>query len=74
MSKTKQVSVFIKALHQHCKRKQTSIFSLKELHALAKEIHLGVDHFEAFVDTLNHQNFLLHKGNRNFQVLSSEYS
>ena len=31
----------------------------QELHAIAREINLGIENFEQFIDTLNTQNILL---------------
>jgi len=74
LSKSKQVSVFMKALHRKAESKQSSTFNIKELYKIAQDIHLGVENFEQFVDNLNQQNFLLAKGGRKYQVQGSEFT
>jgi len=74
VSKSKQVQVFLKALHKAAERRQSALFTTKEMYDIAKEINLGVDNFEGFIDSMNNQNFLLSKGNRKYQVRSSTFS
>jgi DNA helicase MCM8 len=72
MTKNKQIKVFMKALTSFCARRQSNICTYDELYKLAQDLNLGIERFEFFVDTLNHQSYLLQKGNRKYQVMTSE--
>ena len=74
LSKSKQISVFMKVLHQKSKQRENAIFSQQELYGVAEEVKLQVDNFDSFIETLNVQNFLLRKGGNKFLVHSSSFS
>lgn len=68
MSKSKQATTYIKALHRRALQKQSNEFTGKELYTIGMEINLKVDNFDTFIQNLNQQNFLLHKGGRRYQL------
>jgi len=72
MSKNKQIKAFMKALTATCARRQSNLCTYDELYKLGQDLNLGIERFEYFVDTLNHQSYLLQKGNRKYQVMTSD--
>ena len=74
LSKSKQVALFVKVLHQKSRSKKSSQFSSMELYDTAREIHLDLDNFEQFVDSLNSQGYFLKRGSNKYQLQSSSFS
>jgi len=74
LSKSKQVTMFMKALHRIAKQKQSSIFTIQELAQIASKMKLGIDNFDGFIEVINQQNYLLQKSGRRYQLQSSDYS
>jgi len=72
MSKNKQIKLFMKALTAMCSRHQSNVCTYDELYKLGQDLNLGIERFEHFVDTLNHQSYLLQKGNRKYQVMTCD--
>lgn len=69
-SKSKQIKMFMKAVSNYCKKTQVSTLTYDQMYKLAKDMNLGVENFQGFVDTLNNQNYLLFKGNKQYQVMT----
>jgi hypothetical protein len=44
---------------------------LPQLYAISNALNLGVERFDLFLDTLNQQNYLILKGNRNYQITTA---
>lgn len=74
MSQGKQALLYMRQLTILSREKEDAIFSEKELLEIAKRMNLNVSHFGQFVDKLNQQGFLLKKGNKLYQVSTSEFS
>jgi DNA helicase MCM8 len=74
MSKSKQVSSFVKALHHHASRQESALFTTRQLRDIAAELRLGVERFDDFIDALNDQNYLLKRGNGRYVLQSSSFS
>eukprot|EP01138_Halocafeteria_seosinensis_P007963 gb/GECG01008136.1/.p1 GENE.gb/GECG01008136.1/~~gb/GECG01008136.1/.p1 ORF type:complete len:855 (+),score=103.16 gb/GECG01008136.1/:1-2565(+) len=76
MSMGKQVKSFVKALSHAASRKRNSMFTKEEMSELAKDMNLQTFReggFDDFLDVLNQQNYLLKKGGRLYQLLTSTY-
>lgn len=72
----KQVKAFVKALSHAASRKRNSMFTKEEMVSLAKDMNLQVatgGSLDDFIDVLNQQNYLLKKGARLYQLLTSTY-
>eukprot|EP00808_Paulinella_micropora_P017463 g80983.t1 len=70
LSKSKQVQVFVKALHRQAIRRGSNIFTIDEMRTIGQALGLGVDDFGSFVENMNSQNFLLNKGKGRYQLCS----
>ncbi|KAH7866667.1 hypothetical protein Vadar_023432 [Vaccinium darrowii] len=74
MSQPKEAKRFLSALNAQSELLQKDCFSISEIYSLADRIGLRVPDIDTFVDNLNSANFLLKKGPKTYQVLSSSYS
>ncbi|KMZ58606.1 putative DNA replication licensing factor [Zostera marina] len=74
MSRQKEAKRFLSALHKQSELRQKDCFSISEIYSLADTINLRVPDMDMFLDNLNCVGYLLKKGPRTYQVLSSSYS
>ncbi|XP_052174144.1 probable DNA helicase MCM8 [Diospyros lotus] len=74
MSQQKEAKRFLSALNKQSELQQKDCFSISEIYSLADRIGLRVPDIDTFVDNLNSVGYLLKKGPRTYQVLSSSYS
>ncbi|KAL3628551.1 DNA replication licensing factor mcm8 [Castilleja foliolosa] len=74
MSQQKEAKRFLSALNKQSELQQKDCFSISELYSLADRISLRVPDIDTFVDNLNSVGYLLKKGPKTYQVLSSSYS
>ncbi|XP_047330473.1 probable DNA helicase MCM8 [Impatiens glandulifera] len=74
MSQQKEAKRFLSALNKQSELQQKDCFSISEIYSLADRIGLRVSDIDTFVDNLNSVGYLLKKGLRTYQVLSSSYS
>eukprot|EP01105_Mastigella_eilhardi_P026003 TRINITY_DN7297_c0_g1_i1.p1 TRINITY_DN7297_c0_g1~~TRINITY_DN7297_c0_g1_i1.p1 ORF type:complete len:753 (-),score=192.85 TRINITY_DN7297_c0_g1_i1:67-2325(-) len=72
ISKARQVTTFVNVLNQVAKKKRCSLFSYKDLCAIAQCNGINVSNFTDFVDTLNTQGLLLRKTG-GYKLACSEY-
>ncbi|KAJ3446597.1 intein-containing DNA helicase mcm8 precursor [Anaeramoeba flamelloides] len=68
MSKRKEVLRFIKELTLISKKNCKRIFTKNELRIIANDLHLKIDSFHDFIETLNSQNFLLKVGTNSYKI------
>ncbi|XP_031474929.1 probable DNA helicase MCM8 isoform X2 [Nymphaea colorata] len=73
MSKEKEAKRFLNALHQQSEIQHKDCFSVSEMYTLADQIGLRVPDIDTFIDNLNSVGYLLKKGPKTYQVLSSSY-
>nr|QIC49968.1 DNA helicase MCM8 [Actinia equina] len=59
---------FIAELGRIADREYNSIFTIDQMRAVAKDLHLQIPSFEDFIYSLNNQGFLLKKGARVYQL------
>ncbi|XP_026418412.1 probable DNA helicase MCM8 isoform X1 [Papaver somniferum] len=74
MSKQKEAKRFLSALNKHSELQQKDTFSISEIYSLADKIDLKVPDIDTLVDNMNTAGYLLKKGPKMYQVLSSSYS
>ncbi|KAG5550000.1 hypothetical protein RHGRI_015086 [Rhododendron griersonianum] len=74
MSQHKEAKRFLSALNAQSELLQKDCFSISEIYSLADRIGLRVPDIDTFVDNLNSVGFLIKKGPKTYQVLSSSYS
>ncbi|KAM6593385.1 hypothetical protein CsatA_001088 [Cannabis sativa] len=74
MSQQKEAKRFLSALNKQSELQQKDCFSISEIYSLADRIELRVPDMDAFIDNLNSVGYLLKKGPKTYQVLSSSYS
>ncbi|XP_073008456.1 probable DNA helicase MCM8 [Typha latifolia] len=74
MSQQKEAKRFLSALNKQSELDQKDCFSISEIYSLADRISLRVPDIDTFVDNLNSVGYLLKKGPKMYQVLSSSYS
>ncbi|XP_062117205.1 probable DNA helicase MCM8 [Humulus lupulus] len=74
MSQQKEAKRFLSALNKQSELQQKDFFSISEIYSLADRIELRVPDMDAFIDNLNSVGYLLKKGPKTYQVLSSSYS
>ncbi|CAD5195732.1 unnamed protein product [Musa acuminata subsp. malaccensis] len=74
MSQQKEAKRFLGALHKQSELQQKDCFSISEIYSLADKISLRVPDIDTFVENLNSVGYLLKKGPKMYQVLSSSYS
>ncbi|XP_078446733.1 minichromosome maintenance 8 [Wolffia australiana] len=74
MSQQKEAKRFLNALHKESEVQHKDCFSISELYSLADRISLRVPDVDTFLENLNTVGYLLKKGPKTYQVLSSSYS
>ncbi|KAK9124361.1 hypothetical protein Sjap_013963 [Stephania japonica] len=74
MSQQKESKRFLSALNKESELRQKDCFSISEIYSLADKIGLRVPDIDIFVENLNSVGYLLKKGPKMYQVLSSSYS
>ncbi|EOY07748.1 Minichromosome maintenance 8 [Theobroma cacao] len=74
MSQQKEAKRFLSALNKQSELQQKDCFSISEIYSLADRIGLRVADIDTLVDNLNSVGYLLKKGPKTYQVLSSSYS
>ncbi|KAF5206952.1 Dna replication licensing factor mcm2 [Thalictrum thalictroides] len=74
MSQQKEAKRFLSALNKQSELDQKDCFSISEIYSLADRIGLRVPDIDTFVENLNAVGYLLKKGPKTYQVLSSSYS
>ncbi|KAK4798089.1 hypothetical protein SAY86_030415 [Trapa natans] len=74
MSRQKEAKRFLSALCKQSELQQKDCFSISEIYSLADRINLRVPDIDTLVDNLNSVGYLLKKGPKTYQVLSSSYS
>ncbi|KAJ7972447.1 DNA helicase [Quillaja saponaria] len=73
MSQQKEAKRFLNALNKQSELQQKDCFSISEMYGLADRIGLRVPDIDTLVDNLNSVGYLLKKGPKSYQVLSSSY-
>lgn len=68
MSKSKQSRAFLKACHKVSERDGNDVFTEKDFRDIAEALHLKIDNFGHFLDSLNQQNFILVSSLRHITV------
>ncbi|GAU35335.1 hypothetical protein TSUD_337270 [Trifolium subterraneum] len=74
MSQQKEAKRFLNALNKQSELEQKDCFSVSEIYSLADRISLKVPDMDTFIENLNTAGYLLKKGAKTYQVLSSSYS
>ncbi|KAH7437197.1 hypothetical protein KP509_05G060500 [Ceratopteris richardii] len=74
MSQQKETKRFLNALQRQSDMQQKASFTLSEMCCLADDIDLRVPDIDAFIENLNAAGYLLKKGPRTYQVLSSSFA
>ncbi|KAK7337029.1 hypothetical protein VNO77_17587 [Canavalia gladiata] len=74
MSQQKEAKRFLNALNKQSELEQKDCFSVSEIYSLADRISLKVPDIDTFIDNLNSVGYLLKKGPKTYQVLSSSYT
>ncbi|XP_020588426.1 probable DNA helicase MCM8 [Phalaenopsis equestris] len=74
MSQQKEAKRFLSALNKQSELQQKDCFSISEIYSLSDMIGLRVPDLDTLVDNLNSAGYLLKKGPKMYQVLSSSYS
>lgn len=74
MSQQKEAKRFLSALNKQSELHQKDCFSLAEIYSLADKISLQVADLYAVVENLNSAGYLLKKGPKMYQLLTSSYS
>ncbi|CAN6581092.1 unnamed protein product [Malus baccata var. baccata] len=74
MSQQKEAKRFLSALNRQSELQQKDCFTISEIYSLADRVGLRVPDIDTFVDNLNSVGYLLKKGAKTYQVLSSSYS
>ncbi|XP_064477165.1 DNA helicase MCM8-like [Ornithodoros turicata] len=74
MSRASQARSFIAVLTEEARMRRKSLFSVAEMKEIAtNKCGISSDRFPGVLDSLNNQGFLLSKGNKRFQLQTSEY-
>lgn len=74
MSKASQARSFVSALTAEARRRETSLFTVADLKEIATDkCGIPSERFLGVLDSLNDQGFLLRKGNKKFQLQTSEF-
>ena len=74
-SKKAMTLQFVEALQRASRQSGSSLFTMQALRELADQMGLRVPSFEAFVESLNVNNVLLKKGNKQYQfAMAGMYS
>ncbi|PWA47668.1 DNA helicase MCM8 [Artemisia annua] len=74
MSHQKEAKRFLSSLNKQSELTQKDCFSISEMYSLADKIGLRVPDIDTFVENLNIAGYLLKKGPKTYQVVSSSYS
>ncbi|KAM7526251.1 hypothetical protein LguiA_016153 [Lonicera macranthoides] len=74
MSQQKEAKRFLSALNKQSELQQKDHFSISEIYGLADRISLRVPDIDTFVENLNSVGYLIKKGPKTYQVLSSSYT
>ncbi|XP_057778999.1 probable DNA helicase MCM8 [Salvia miltiorrhiza] len=74
MSQQKEAKRFLSALNKQSELQQKDCFSISEIYSLADRISLRVPDIDSLVENLNSVGYLLKKGPKTYQVLSSSYT
>ncbi|PNY09978.1 DNA helicase mcm8-like protein [Trifolium pratense] len=74
MSQQKEAKRFLNALNKQSELEQKDCFSVSEIYSLADRISLKVPDMDTFIENLNIVGYLIKKGPKTYQVLSSSYS
>ncbi|ESW34715.1 hypothetical protein PHAVU_001G174700 [Phaseolus vulgaris] len=74
MSQQKEAKRFLNALNKQSESEQKDCFSVSEIYSLADRISLKVPDIDTFIENLNSVGYLLKKGPKTYQVLSSSYA
>ncbi|KGN58934.1 probable DNA helicase MCM8 [Cucumis sativus] len=74
MSQQKEAKRFLSALNKQSELQQKDCFSISEIYSLADKIGLRVPDIDTFIENLNCVGYLLKKGPKTYQVLSSSYT
>ncbi|XP_022145599.1 probable DNA helicase MCM8 [Momordica charantia] len=74
MSRQKEAKRFLSALNKQTELQQKDFFSISEIYSLADRIGLRVPDIDTFIENLNSVGYLLKKGPKTYQVLSSSYT
>nr|GEU65863.1 probable DNA helicase MCM8 [Tanacetum cinerariifolium] len=74
MSHQKEAKRFLSSLNKQSELTQKDCFSIAEMYSLADRIGLRVPDIDTFVENLNVAGYLLKKGPKTYQVVSSSYS
>ncbi|BAT85684.1 hypothetical protein VIGAN_04325600 [Vigna angularis var. angularis] len=74
MSQQKEAKRFLNALNKQSELEQKDCFSVSELYSLADRISLKVPDIDTFIENLNSVSYLLKKGPKIYQLLSSSYA
>ncbi|XP_050940144.1 probable DNA helicase MCM8 isoform X3 [Cucumis melo] len=74
MSQQKEAKRFLGALNKQSELQQKDCFSISEIYSLADKIGLRVPDIDTFIENLNSVGYLLKKGPKTYQVLSSSYT
>lgn len=72
-SKSSMVKKFVAHLQTISDRRKNNIFSYDEIREEAEKVKLNCKNFGEFIGLLNTQNFILKKGPKLYQLLSSNY-
>ncbi|KAL6060948.1 DNA replication licensing factor mcm8 [Balamuthia mandrillaris] len=73
-SKTKALKAFVELLRKVSEEEYNSRFTSQQLWALAQKHGLKVDDFDAFLERLNFEGYLLKRGPRTFELQISKYA
>ncbi|KAK8940615.1 hypothetical protein KSP39_PZI010553 [Platanthera zijinensis] len=74
MSQHKEAKRFLTSLNKQSELQQKDFFKISEIYGLADGIGLRVPDLDIFIDNLNSAGYLLKKGPKLYQLLSSSYS
>lgn len=74
MSQQKEAKRFLSALNKQSESQQKDCFSISEIYSLADKIGLRVPDIDTFIENLNSVGYLLKKGPKTYQVMSSSYT
>ena len=71
MSKRGMSKAFVSELSAIADSTYNSLFTLQQLRKIANQLNLSYGNFTDFISSLNNQGFLLQKGAKTYQLLSS---
>ena len=74
MSKSKQARSFVSELHRLSESQGSSMFTLQDLTRVGLSMGIRAEGFDDFIESINHQGYILKKGPRLYQVQSSSAS